>query len=212
MRAVVVAGSGLSGELDRATLASADLLVAVDAGADTLARMSLEPALLVGDMDSVTQQTRAAFEGSGVEVVLLPTAKDQTDLEAALHMVVDRGAEEITVYGAIGGPRLDHLVGNILLLMAPWLSDVGVRLVDDLHEVFLVRGDAAVSGEPGDLVSLLPLTAQVSDVRTEGLLYALAGETLVRSATRALSNSLTGPRARVTHGEGVLLLMHYLGR
>jgi thiamine pyrophosphokinase len=212
MRAVVVAGSGLSGELDRATLASADLLVAVDAGADAVARAGLKPALLVGDMDSVSPETRAAFEGRGVEVVLLPTAKDQTDLEAALRMVVDRGAEEITVYGGIGGPRLDHLVGNILLLMAPWLSEVGVRLVDDLHEVFLVRGDAAVSGDPGDLVSLLPLTARVSDVRTEGLVYPLAGETLVRSATRALSNSLTGPRARVTHGEGVLLLMHYLGR
>ena len=65
MRAVVVAGSSLSGELDARELAAADLLVAVDAGADTLARAGLEPALLVGDMDSVTQQTRAALEAAG---------------------------------------------------------------------------------------------------------------------------------------------------
>ena len=128
-------------------------------------------------------------------------------------MVVDRGADDVTVYGALGGPRLDHLLGNVMLLMSPWLTGVAVRLVDDLHEVFLVRGDAAVSGEPGDLVSLLAADrARSESVRTEGLLYPLAGETLVRSSTRALSNELDRARARVTHGEGVLLLMHYRGR
>jgi thiamine pyrophosphokinase len=170
------------------------------------------PHLLVGDMDSVTAQTRRAFEGRGVEVVLLPTAKDETDLEAALRVVVDRGADDITVYAALGGPRLDHLLGNIGLLTSPWLSVVAVRLVDGPHEVFLVRGEAEILGEPGELVSLLPLTSEVHDVRTEGLLYPLAGETLLRSSTRSVSNALTGTRARVTHGEGVLLLVHYRGR
>jgi thiamine pyrophosphokinase len=212
MRAAVVAGSSLCGELDRAALAAADLLVAVDGGADALAQVGLQPALLVGDMDSVTAETRQAFVDRGVEIVLLPTAKDETDLEAALHAAVDRGADDITVYGALGGPRLDHLVGNVLLLMSPWLAGAVVRLVDGLHEVFLARGDAEVGGEPGDLVSLLPLTAEVQDVRTEGLRYPLAGETLVRSATRSVSNEMTGSLARVTHGEGVLLLVHYRGR
>jgi thiamine pyrophosphokinase len=211
MRAVVVAGSSLSGELDGAALAAADLLVAVDAGADAVARAGLVPKLLVGDMDSVDPRTRKAFEGAGVEVVLLPVAKDETDLEAALQLVVDRGADEITVYGALGGPRLDHLLGNVLLLTSPCLDGVPIRLVDHLHEVFLARGEAQVMGEPGDTVSLLPLSGEVREVRTEGLLYPLASETLVRSRTRSISNQMTGPVARVTHGEGDLLLVHYLG-
>jgi thiamine pyrophosphokinase len=212
MRAVVVAGSSLSGELDRAALAAADLLVAVDAGADALVGVGVQPALLVGDMDSVTPETRAALEEAGAEVVLLPTAKDETDLEAALRLVVERGADDITVYGALGGPRLDHLLGNVMLLAAPRLAGAAIRLADESHEVSLVRGDATVSGEPGDLVSLLPLTAEVKGVRTEGLLYPLVGETLVRSSTRGVSNAMTSSRARVTHGEGVLLIMHYRGR
>jgi thiamine pyrophosphokinase len=212
MRAVVVAGSSLSGELDVAALAAADLLVAVDAGADAIARAGLVPKLLVGDMDSVDPKTRKAFEGAGVEVVLLPVAKDETDLEAALHLVVDRGADDITVYGALGGPRLDHLLGNVLLLMSPRLDGAAVRLVDDLHEVYLAQGAAQVVGAPGDLVSLLSLTAEVHEVRTEGLLYPLAGETLVRSRTRSMSNQMTGTVARVTHGEGDLLLVHHLGK
>ena len=212
MRAVMVAGASLSAGLDPATLAAADLLVAVDGGAEALVEAGLLPSLLVGDMDSIAPQTREAIEQQGVEVVLLPKAKDETDTEVALRLLVDRGADDITIYGALGGPRLDHLVGNLLLLSAPWLAGVTVRLVDERHEVFLVQGDAGFTGEPGDLVSLLALTPEVEEVRTEGLKYALAGESLYQSAGRALSNVMIGREARVIHGQGALLLIHYRGR
>lgn len=212
MRVAVVAGSDLTAELDASTLASADLLVAVDGGADALARVGLEPGILVGDLDSISVRTRAVLEARGVEFVVLPTAKDETDTEAALRLVVERGGDDIIVYGALGGPRLDHLVGNLLLLLSPWLRGARVRMVDDRHEAFLVKNDTAFCGEPGDTVSLLPLTPEVEDVWTEGLLYPLDHEPLFQAATRGVSNAMTGETARVTHGNGILLLMHYRGR
>ncbi len=212
MRVAVVAGSSLTARLDATALASADLLVAVDGGAEALAKEGLVPGLLVGDLDSITIRTREALEAQGVEVSLLPTAKDETDTEAALRLVTERGADDITVYGALGGPRLDHLVGNLLLLSSPWLAAARVRMVDDWHEAFLVKGDSSFSGECGDTVSLLPLTLRVEDVWTEGLLYPLARQPLSQSATRGVSNAMIGETARVTHGEGVLLLIHYRGR
>lgn len=212
MHAVLVAGSALTAELNRAELASADLLVAIDGGADSLARLDLVPHLLVGDLDSVSLRTRSELEARGVEVVLLPTAKDETDTEAALREVIARGAREITVLGALGGPRLDHLLGNLLILTAPFLREVKVRLVDELHEVFLANGEGVLSGERGDTVSLLPLTPRVESVRTEGLLYPLVGETLFQGSTRGVSNVMTGRQARVAHGDGVLLVFHYRGR
>jgi thiamine pyrophosphokinase len=112
----------------------------------------------------------------------------------------------------LGGPRLDHLVGNLLLLTSPWLASARVRLVDDWHEAFLVKGDAVFQGERGDTVSLLPLTPQVHEVTTEGLLYPLSGETVLQSTTRGVSNVMTGAQARVLHGRGILLLIHYRGR
>lgn len=212
MRAVVVAGSSLTSELDAAVMRSADLLVAVDGGADALARTGLLPGVLVGDLDSISSPTRRSLESQGVEVVLLSTAKDETDTEAALHLAVERGADDIVVFGALGGPRLDHLVGNLLLLGSPWLAEVRVRMVDDWHEAFLVKGDVTFAGERGDTVSLLPLTPEVVSVRTDGLLYPLEDETLVQSASRGVSNTMIGASAHVTHGEGSLLLIHYHGR
>jgi thiamine pyrophosphokinase len=185
------------------------LVVAADGGADALARIGLLPSLLVGDLDSISPAALQHVKSRGVEVLALPTAKDETDTEAALRVAVDRGATDVTVFNALGGPRLDHLLGNLVLLTALWLAPVRVTLVDGLHEVFLVKGDSAVAGRRGDIVSLLPLTSVVEDVRTEGLLYPLRGEPLLQGQTRGVSNEMTGDRARVTHGSGDLLLIHY---
>lgn len=213
MRAVVVAGSHvIVGDPDKSVISSADWLVAVDGGADTLARLGIVPQMVVGDLDSISSRTRAELEAQGIETVLLPVAKDETDTEAALRLVVERGAQEIIVFGALGGPRLDHLVGNLLLLTAAWLADCKVRLVDDWHEAFLAHQDVVISGSAGDTVSLLPLTSRVRDVTTEGLLYSLSGATLLQASTRGVSNTMLGSEARVTHGEGVLLVVHYRGR
>jgi thiamine pyrophosphokinase len=209
LHAVVVAGSVPAGELDRASIQTADLLVAVDGGADALAGIGLLPGLLVGDLDSISPEVLRDLQAQGVETVVLPTAKDETDTESALRVVLARGATDITVFNALGGPRLDHLLGNLLVLTAPWLAPARVRLVGGRHEAFLVRGDSTVTGRAGDIVSLLPLTPVVEDVRTEGLVYALSGEPLLQWRTRGVSNEMTGGVARVTHGEGALLLIHY---
>ena len=133
MRAVVVAGSSLDVVPGLAALTCSDLLVAVDGGADVLERLGLRPDVLIGDMDSVGESARRTAEQGGVEMILLPTAKDETDAEAALRLVVARGAEQVTVYGALGGPRLDHLLGNLFLLAASWLEGAEICLVDGRH-------------------------------------------------------------------------------
>jgi thiamine pyrophosphokinase len=212
VRAVVVAGAHIAGDPDKAIISSADWLVAVDGGADTLARMGLVPQTLVGDLDSISSRTRAELEAKGVEIRLLPVAKDETDTEAALRLVVEQGADDIVVLGALGGPRLDHLVGNLLLLTSPWLAGRRVHLVDDWHEAFLAHNDVTFAGSAGDTVSLLPLTPEVEAVHTEGLLYALSGTTLLQATTRGVSNAMTGSQVRVTHGDGLLLIFHYRGR
>lgn len=209
MHAVIMAGARLEALPAAELLQPADLLVAADHGADALLALGLVPHILIGDMDSVTAETRAALEARGVEMVVLPVAKDETDLEMALRLATDRGARRIDVFGALGGPRLDHLLSAVFLLAAPWLRGRDVRLRAGRQDMWLARGDTAVHGHSGDLVSLLPLSPTVEDVRTEGLLYSLRGERLLQSAARGVSNQLAGGQARIRHGAGDLLIIHY---
>jgi thiamine pyrophosphokinase len=209
MHVVIVAGGIGDGLPDPRLIGKADLVIAADGGAESLVALGIQPHVLIGDFDSVSTATRAQVEERGAEVIELRVDKDWTDTEVALRLALKRNATEVTVFGALGGPRIDHLLGNILLLTAPWLHGCDVRLLDARHEIFLARGDGSIAGYPGDLVSLLALSQVVEAVETEGLQFPLHREPLYQGATRGVSNELAAERARVRHGAGELLIIHY---
>lgn len=214
MRALVIAGSAKAEPLGSPFIEpdkAVDLLVLADSGADSRwPQWAKEAAVvLVGDLDSISSAGYAACVAEQAEIIRLPCAKDETDLEFALRIAIERGAQYIDVLGAVGGPRVDHLLGTVSLLTAPWLKSARVRLLDRHHEIMLAQGELELVGRPGDIVSLIPLTPSVHDVRTEGLLYALNGEPLIQGSTRGVSNEFLGDWARIAHGEGDLLVVHY---
>ncbi len=210
MRAVVVANGELG--LDRVQLAQllggADLLVAADGGAAAILAAGRRPDVAVGDFDSLDSGLRDVLTSGGTQVVALPSEKDQTDLELALLLAAERGARVIDVLGALGGPRLDHAVGNLLLLALPELAGHEVTLIDGRHELFLLAGKAerSVGGRPGDYVSLVPLTGEATGVTTEGLRYRLRGETLHIGRTRGISNELVASSGSISVDGGRLLV------
>jgi thiamine pyrophosphokinase len=149
-----------------------------------------------------------------VEVRVVPAEKDETDLELALFTALERGAKEITILGGLGG-RLDHTLGNIYLLAAPQLAQAGakVRLLAEQEEVFVLRGGHTLElpGQPGDILSLIPLTPEARGILTENLYYPLRHEPLFIGPTRGISNVFTAGTASVTFEEGLLLVIHRFG-
>ena len=185
----------------------ADMVIAADGGANWLAAQGLLPDVLVGDMDSVTDEVSAATEVQGGRLVTAPQAKDETDLELALLEAVAMGAQRITVLGALGG-RIDHALANVQLLALTALRGRDVRLYDGTSYLWLADSRTRVQGEPGDLVSLIPLGGDVRGVRTQRLAYPLRGETLFVGPARGTSNVMTGDEATIALEAGTLLVAH----
>ena len=193
----------------RERLKGARLVVAADGGARAALRWGRVPDVLVGDLDSIDEQSRRRLEGGGCEVLTFPREKDQTDTEIALLEARRRGATSIDLLGALGGERLDHALANVFLLALPALRDVPVALLDARHEVRLLRagGRMTLSGAPGDLVTLLPMSATVGGITASGLHYALRDGVLRMGSSRGVSNELTGKRATVSVERGALLVV-----
>lgn len=208
---------------EREFLRRADVVVAADGGALYALEMGRVPEVVVGDFDSVTEATlrakAGAFGNSGMRVVRVPCAKDETDLELALDEAVRLGCGEVVLLGALGG-RLDHALANLQLLSAA--ADCGVKawVLDGDQQVYLLRGEdrpgpwgeesvgeLELSGRPGQYVSLLPLTPVAGPVWTEGLKYPLVGEDLRFGRSRGVSNEFMGGRAAVRLGRGALLVV-----
>jgi thiamine pyrophosphokinase len=160
-------------------------------------------------MDSLSETARTTLEASGCRFLTHPRAKDETDLELALEYAVKEGAQEIVILGAVGG-RLDHTLANVFLLATPLSQGISVRFVDGDQEVMLARSGESLSihGQPGDLVSLLPLSGNVQGVTTTGLAWPLRHGSLRLGYTRGVSNEMTGSRSSVAVTDGLLLVVH----
>jgi thiamine pyrophosphokinase len=191
-----------------AAIDSANLLIAADGGALPLLAEERWPDLVIGDLDSIDAPALARLEQRGVAIMRHPRAKDETDLELALLHAAERGADQIDVLGALGG-RWDHTLANVALLALPELVGRRVRLLADRQTLFLVRGTAALEGQRGDTVSLLPLTGVAEGVTTAGLQYPLSDATLSFDRARGVSNVLLDPPGRVSLRAGLLLVVQH---
>jgi thiamine pyrophosphokinase len=209
MHVIIFAGGTVQpgSALDQA-LAEGELVIAADSGASTALALGDVPAFVVGDMDSLDEETRVELEGLGCQIVPALVEKDETDTELAIEVALEKGASRITILGALGGTRFEHTIANVLLLAAyPGLL---IELVDGNSRGWLLRGPgtALIEGKEGDLLSLFPLTISATEVHTENLYYPLRGETLAFGKPRGISNVLLGEQARVTLSEGLLFLVH----
>lgn len=181
-------------------LAPPQLIVAADSGADVALGLGLKVDVVVGDFDSVTPAGAAAAP----EQRRFPTDKDATDLALALAEARDRGAESLSVVGGSGG-RLDHLLANVAVLAGDELASVRVDALMGSARLWVVRRRATIRGSVGGLVTLLAHGGPAAGVRTTGLRWALAGETLAAGSSRGVSNVFAAPEATVTLESGVIL-------
>jgi thiamine pyrophosphokinase len=187
-------------------------VIAADNGALMAEFYGLKPHLVIGDMDSIPPDDLARFAAAGVEIEAHSVHKNETDLELALMRAVERGADWIRVIGGIGD-RLDQTLSNVYLLALPILRDADVSLAAGRSETrLLLPGESVLHGEPGDTVSLIPLSGVARGVKTEDLYYPLHDEDLLFGPARGVSNVMNTNTAKVCLREGVLLIVHTIGR
>ncbi|MEE2769396.1 MAG: thiamine diphosphokinase [Actinomycetota bacterium] len=184
------------------TIPEADLVIAADRGADHAMGLDLTVDLLVGDMDSVSSAALADCR----EVIRHPTDKDCTDLELALAAASDAGASSVTIVGSAAG-RVDHALGNLLVVASERWAEMRVDLVLDGTRVYVVRDALTVDGKTGQPVTLLAVGGPARTVTTTGLRWPLAKATLEAGSGLGLSNEITHSEATVEVGSGVVLVV-----
>jgi thiamine pyrophosphokinase len=208
MRAIIIANGQIrSGENYEHLLQPGDLVIAADGGARNALRVGLRPQVIIGDLDSLPGALRSRLTAQGCQFVEHPARKDETDTELAIRYALQAGATEIILLGTIGN-RLDHTLANVLLLGMPELDKVQAQIITHNSATWLIRGGQMleVHGEPGDIVSLLPVGQDAIGVSTAGLEYELRNGTLLFGLARGVSNVMTQDRARVMFKQGMLLV------
>ena len=204
----IIGGEGPPPEILKKLALDADLLVAADSGLIAAEQAGLKPDWVVGDMDSLADET-----GGLERLASYPTDrvlrhrpdKDHTDTELALELLREQGCSEIWLAGG-GGGRTDHLLAIFALFERE--NPLITRWLTANEEIFHMESEKTLSAEPkpGSLVSVFPIGEGPWHAESTGLKWPLNGLTWQRG-TFGLSNIASAGPFKIHSLQGRFLVV-----
>ena len=126
---------------------NADFVICADGGYYTAENAGIIPDITVGDFDS------SDIRKNKTEKIILPVEKDETDTLYALKYLIEKGADEIIIYGAFGG-LMDHSYANICLLFLCLENNIKAFATDGEAVCYMTNKKIKLSGKCGSRVSV----------------------------------------------------------
>jgi thiamine pyrophosphokinase len=207
LAAIFLNGSPDSPDLLRRVAGRADLVVAADGGARYALEAGVVPDLVVGDMDSLGEDLAREVESRGASLERHPVRKNKMDGHLAVLAARERGATAADLLCALGG-RLGALFAVTHILLAAERIGLHSTVIADRGRMFVVEaGSRKVEGASQDSISIFPLSGPAAGVTLEGMEYPLENATLEPGDTLGFHNELVGNEARISVGNGALLVV-----
>ncbi len=188
---VVVIGGGRLAPSIAASVDPAAVIIAADSGLDAARAAGLVPAVLIGDLDSISAAGRMWAYAHELEVHEFPEDKGETDTALALAHAAERHAGAgLTVLGG-AGDRLDHTLGTLAALAGPHIAGfasvlavLGTATIHVLHSGHSVTLDVPAS----TTFSVFALTGRCDGVTISDARWPLTDAVLLADSTLGVSN------------------------
>ena len=201
-RCVIVGGAEIRDyPFIRGILRKGDYMIYCDSGLRHMEELKAQPSLIVGDFDS------HGNPHLGVETIVLPREKDDTDTFYAAREGMRRGFDAFLLIGVIGG-RFDHSLANLSILL--FLNSFGKPAViaDDYSEMEIVSDTPVYVSDRYPYFSLLAISGTAEGITVKGARYPLEEGVITCSYQYGVSNEvLPGQKAEVSVKKGKLLLI-----
>lgn len=209
MKTVIFSGGNIQdGIFVKSALEQAELIIAADSGAEKAEIYDITPDIVVGDFDSLPPKKLDALKNKNITIISSFPEKDQTDTQLAIQTALEKGATSVYILGGTEQNRLDHVIANVSLTR--FSPKIPVYFINGDQKIWIEKGPKKVhiDGKPNDLLSLIPFTEIVTDIKTTNLKYPLSREPLHFGQPRGISNVFTKDNISVDFSEGLLLFAH----
>lgn len=205
---VIGAGDLTMGEL---SVAEEDFVIAVDGGLGYCGILNVEPDLIIGDFDSLSEGEAQALELLKTQIperiITLPEQKDDTDMLAALKHGLSLGYRDFRIYAGTGG-RLDHTLANIQCLLYLKNRDAAGYLVDGTGMILVLQNEAVhLNRNLEGVMSLFCLGKEARGVNIEHMKYPLKDYHMTNDFPIGISNEFIGEEAVISVEDGELVCM-----
>ena len=193
---IIVGGADFSDDLFKKVYDKEIPIIAADGGANFLAENNIDPELVMGDLDSVSEQNVQNIEPK--KIIRIPD-QDSTDLEKVLLNT----QSPLTIGIGFLGSQIDHELAALSALAK--FPEKKIILIGEHDIIFLVPPNFSLSSYVGMRVSLYPLDEV--KVKSDGLKWTTNGLIMKPTGQIGTSNKAIGKSIHLTPNQPKLLLI-----
>ena len=173
-------------------LINANCVLACDGAADTLLNEGYAPDVILGDLDSLSDDTKEKYKGIVIEM----QDQSQNDLRKALNYAREQNISDISIIGS-SGKREDHTLGNIFSILD--YKDSNIKLYTNTGVFTCIHKSQKIESFKGQQVSIFTADPTMK-ITSKNLKY--------RFNNTAISAIYSGTLNESTLGEFELLISH----
>ncbi|MDA8585103.1 thiamine diphosphokinase [Rhodobacteraceae bacterium] len=178
------------------SVAFAPCLVAADGGANFCIEAGFQPVVVIGDLDSISEETRTSLpDGAVIEY----TDQDLTDFEKCLKLI----AAPFVIATGFAAGRLDHTLANFAVLSRRIGPPTLILGSDDV--AFASPLELTLDLPIGTRFSLFPMGPMKG--QSSGLRWPIDGLTIDPSGRLGTSNEVSGPVALSFDAPGTIVII-----
>ncbi len=178
------------------------VIISADGASDFLYKHKIIPNYITGDLDSISNQSVKYFKRNKVEIIM-DTDQDYSDFEKAINLAIYLKLKNICVIG-YEGKRVDHTLNNISI-MKKYYKKSEIKFIDTAYEAFFIKQKIKFKYPLLETISLLAMP-KAGGIKTKGLIYPLANETLEMGRREGALNISNDTVVTIEFKTGCLLL------
>lgn len=207
MKTALIIGNGNETEKRIIENIHYDYIICADGGLERAKKYGIVPDIIIGDFDSVDLSVLKQYESNNIPIEKFPIEKDSTDMELAVEFAISKGYNNIILTGA-SGSRLDHTLGNIMLMERCFKIGVIITLIDNNNEIKIISDntDLIIDFKEGYYISIIPVDDFIQGLNLEGFKYPLNNVNVQRGSTLCISNQIISINGRITLRKGTAIV------
>ena len=206
MKGLLVSGGDRTDSFLIGKYSADSFIICADGGIKSFIGTGFVPDLLVGDLDSISEEGMKFVTENGIEIEKFPPVKDATDTEIALEILKQKGIREIVLLSATG-TRIDHTLANIFLLEKLHNEGIKAKIVNERNEIFFAdEGEYVIDKEEFKYLSVISLSDELR-YSSMGLFYETDNTLIKRDSSLGVSNEILDEKAvvKINSGKGLII-------
>lgn len=179
-----------------------DTIICADGGANSAAKLNIVPDFIIGDFDSVTDETKKIFYNKSKFIQI--KRQNDTDVEKCLKFAIKNKFSEAILLGATGD-RLDHSICNLGIVLK-FYDKIKIKIVHQKSLLIPISGEVNFKTTKGETISLYGFDEKTF-ITSIGLKYKLKKESLPFGKKESTSNVAISDLVHLKIENGIIFLI-----